>query len=175
MKVRAVLAFAALTVLALAAPAAAASQSVSIGDNFYSPKSITITEGDTVVWTNTGQAPHSVTADGGSFDSSPNCPTSGCLENGDTYSHTFNSAGSFSYFCRVHGQSMSGTVVVEAAGGGGGGGGDGGGGGGGTSPGTATLPHTGPNDFAGAFPWIGPAFLLAAGVLFGLLRRRGRA
>jgi LPXTG-motif cell wall-anchored protein len=170
-KLRATLALAALAVLAVAAPAFAATKSVSIGDNFYSPKTVTITEGDTVVWTNNGQAPHSVTANDGSFDSSPSCPSSGCMEHGDTYNHTFNSVGTFAYHCRVHGFAMSGTVVVEAASTGGGGGGGNGGGGGGSSPG-AELPHTGPEDFAAPFAAFGLLSLFAAGVLFALLRRR---
>jgi LPXTG-motif cell wall-anchored protein len=170
-KTRAVLALTALILLAVAAPAMAADESVSIGDNFYSPATVTITEGDTVTWTNNGQAPHSVTADNGSFDSSPSCPAAGCMENGDTYSHTFSSGGTFDYFCKVHGQSMSGTVVVEAAGGGGGGGG-GGTGGGGTPTTDGQLPNTGPEPLAVLFPAVGLLSVLMAGGLLILLRRR---
>ena len=47
---------------------ASASASVSIGDNFYSPASVSIGVGDTVTWANNGQAQHSATADNGSFD-----------------------------------------------------------------------------------------------------------
>ncbi|MFN2589374.1 MAG: plastocyanin/azurin family copper-binding protein, partial [Actinomycetota bacterium] len=129
MKTRAVLVVLILAVLTISAPAFAATTAVSIGDNFYSPEQVTIAVGDTVVWTHNGQAPHSVTADDGSFDSSPTCPATGCLETGDTYSHTFTTAGTFGYFCKVHGQSMSGSVVVKAPGSTNGGGGGGGGGG----------------------------------------------
>ncbi len=165
-------------VLALAAAApAAADTSVSIGDNFYDPATVTIAVGETVTWSHDGQQPHTVTADDGSFDSSPNCPTviTQCMETGDTYSHAFNSAGSFDYFCKVHGQSMSGTVVVEAAGttpppgdgdGGGGGGGDGGG---------EPLPHTGPGTFGRLFAPLGALMLLTGGLVLLLLGRRRRA
>jgi len=168
----------ALFVLAIAGPAEAATQSVSIGDNFYSPSTVTITVEDTVAWTNNGQNEHSVTADDGSFDSSPNCPNSGCLTNGDTYSHTFNSVGSFTYYCRVHGHAMSGKVVVEAAtttpppsGGGHSGGGSGSSGGAGGTI-TTPLPHTGPEPFATAFPAFGLLALVSAGGLLLFLRRR---
>jgi plastocyanin len=97
----------------------AASATVSAGDNFFSPASVTVAVGDTVSWRNTGQAQHSATANDGSFDT-------GVFGPGQSRSHTFNSAGSFSYFCTVHGQSQSGTVRVLAASGGGGGGGGGG-------------------------------------------------
>jgi len=98
---------------------ASASASVSIGDNFYSPASVSIAVGDTVNWSNNGQAQHSATADDGSFDT-------GVFGPGASRSQTFTRAGTFSYYCTVHGQAQSGTVRVLAASGGGGGGGGGG-------------------------------------------------
>ena len=145
-----------------ASMAGAASKAVSIGDNFYSPASVTISAGDTVTWTNNGAAPHTVTADDGSFDSSPNCPANidACLQAGDTYSHTFSSAGTFGYFCKVHGQSMSGTVVVQ-------------GGGGGTEPGpSGTLPNTGAGSGTFLALLIGAGLLLAGAITLLAARRR---
>jgi plastocyanin len=95
-----------------------ASATVSIGDNFYSPASVSVAVGDTVTWANNGQAQHSATANDGSFDT-------GVFGPGGTRSHTFNQAGTFSYFCTVHGQAQSGTVRVLAASSGGGQGGGG--------------------------------------------------
>jgi plastocyanin len=97
-----------------------ASASVSVGDNFYAPTSVTVAVGDTVTWNNNGQAPHSATADDGSFDT-------GVFDPGGRRSVSFDSAGTFSYYCTVHGQAQSGTVRVLASSGGGGGGGGGGG------------------------------------------------
>jgi len=97
--------------------AAAGSAFVSIVDYGYSPASITVPPGTTVTWTyvRNGQSMHSVTSDQtGGFDSSPFCPTSGCLRPGDSYSHTFGSVGSFRYHCRVHPDLMHGTVVVQS-------------------------------------------------------------
>ena len=123
-RIRTLALFGMLAVIALAAPAFAATHSVSVIDNDYSPGTITVAVGDTVTWTNNGSAPHTVTANDGSFDSDPDCPDNfdACMQPGDTYSHTFNSAGTFGYFCKVHGQSMAGTVVVEGSDDGGGGG-----------------------------------------------------
>jgi plastocyanin len=95
---------------------ASASASVSIGDNFYSPARVSIAVGDIVSWTNNGQAQHSATADDGSFDTGVFGPDA-------SRSHTFTRAGTFSYYCTVHGQAQSGTVRVLAAAGGGSGGG----------------------------------------------------
>jgi LPXTG-motif cell wall-anchored protein len=94
----------------------AASALVSVGDNFYSPATVSIAVGDTVTWRNNGQAQHSATASNGSFDT-------GVFGAGQSRSHTFNTAGTFSYFCTVHGTAQSGTVRVAAASGVGGGGG----------------------------------------------------
>jgi plastocyanin len=157
-----------LSVLAIAGPALA-STSVSIGDNFYSPKTVTVTAGDTVVWSypSSGGTVHSVTADDGSFDSSPGCPNniSACIQPGDSYSHTFSSAGSISYHCSVHGFAMAGTVVVEA---------------GSTSPGPTSpgqtsgspLPNTGPSPLTGPFVVFGLLFLVAGAVVLFRLRKR---
>jgi plastocyanin len=98
----------------------AASASVTMGDLFFSPTSVSIAVGDTVTWHNTGQAPHNATADDGSF----NTPT---INNGESASHTFTQAGTFSYICTIHPQ-MKGTIRVLSSGGGGSGGGGGGGG-----------------------------------------------
>jgi plastocyanin len=40
---------------------------------------------------------------------------SGNILNGGQFVHTFNTAGSFSYFCRIHGSNMSGTVNVSVS------------------------------------------------------------
>jgi plastocyanin len=94
----------------------ASSLTVSIGDNFYSPASVTINAGDTVTWTNNGQATHTATATDGSFNT-------GNISPGQSRSHTFSQPGTFNYFCQIHGTAQSGTITVASASGGGGGGG----------------------------------------------------
>jgi plastocyanin len=94
-----------------------ASASVTMGDLFFSPTSVTIAVGDTVTWHNTGQAPHNATADDGSFKTPD-------LNNGQSASETFNQAGTFSYICTIH-PNMKGTIRVLSSNGGGGGSGGG--------------------------------------------------
>ncbi len=72
----------------------------------FSPVTLTINKGDTVVWTNVDAAPHTVTSDSGSE------LTSDTLNKGDTYTHTFNTAGTFAYHCAFH-SGMKATVVVQ--------------------------------------------------------------
>ena len=92
---------------------AAASGTVTIVDFSFSPGTITINQGDTVTWTNNGPTPHSATAPNGAFDT-------GIFPAGESRSHTFNEAGTFSYICTPH-PNMRGTVVVQASQSGGGG------------------------------------------------------
>lgn len=77
-------------------------------DFSFQPASITVNVGDSVTWTNADEAPHSATADEGSFDT-------GTFGKGESRSHQFTEAGTFTYFCRPH-PSMKGTVRVVAAG-----------------------------------------------------------
>jgi plastocyanin len=89
--------------------AAQESAAVSIVDFAFQPASVELATGGTVTWTNTGQAPHTVTADDGSFDS-------GTLSPGATFSQTFATAGTFTYHCNIHPQ-MTATVIVGGPGG----------------------------------------------------------
>lgn len=77
---------------------------VSIKDMAFSPKSVTVKKGSTIVWTNNDSTPHTVTATGGSF-------SSGTLGSGKTFSQTFNTVGTFTYKCTIH-PDMTGTVIV---------------------------------------------------------------
>ena len=67
----------------------------------WTPSSVTINAGDTVEWTNSDTAAHTVTgglpADGpsGVFDSS-------LVLGGAAYAFTFEEAGNYDYFCMVH-------------------------------------------------------------------------
>ncbi|OGC85618.1 MAG: hypothetical protein A2142_02025 [candidate division Zixibacteria bacterium RBG_16_48_11] len=80
-------------------------RNVSIFDFGFNPASITVSEGDTVKWTNTGSSTHTSTSDDG-FWSSP------FLGAGATYQRQFDSSGTFPYHCVPH-PSMMGTVQVD--------------------------------------------------------------
>lgn len=106
-----VVAVASLAVAVAARPATvrAATHSVSIVDFAFNPGSMTINVGDTVVWTNTGEAPHTATSQSG-----PAAFDSGRLETGQTFSFTFTVPGTYSYLCSIHPE-MQGTITVAAA------------------------------------------------------------
>jgi plastocyanin len=78
---------------------------VIILDWRYEPDTVTIQPGDTVLWTNLGAVPHTTTSEG-QWDS-------GFLEPDDTFARTFDQVGRFRYTCRVHPDTMRGTVVVD--------------------------------------------------------------
>lgn len=95
---------------------------VVIQGNAFVNSTVTVRAGGTVTWThNDGTTQHTVTADDGSFDSSPNCaptvgplpPTGDCLTQGETFSTTFATPGTYTYHCKVH-SGMTGTVEVVA-------------------------------------------------------------
>lgn len=86
-------------------PEAGASSSVSIVNMNYSPADITVKKGATVTWTNNDDVAHTVTAD------SNNAFDSGNMDKGKTFSHTFDTAGTFAYHCTYH-SNMHGKVTV---------------------------------------------------------------
>jgi plastocyanin len=148
-----------------------ASASVTMGDLFFSPASVTVAVGDTVTWHNTGQAPHNATADDGSFKT----PT---INNGGSASHTFSQAGTFSYICTIHPQ-MKGTVRVLASNSGGdsGGGGASSSSGGSSSSESSAVASPGAAGDANTLPMTGMAVgglaLVGLGLIaLGLLARQ---
>jgi hypothetical protein len=100
---------------------APASAAVTLGDIFFksvlngssNPAVDTVAVGGTVTWTwaTTEALPHSVQSTG-----SPSFTSSGIQTGpGNTYQFTFTTAGTYQYDCAVHGQMMTGTIVVLAA------------------------------------------------------------
>lgn len=89
-----------------AAPAEpVAENQVTVADRMYSPATLTISVGDTVTWVfaDRGMA-HNVVADDNSFRSA--------LMKTGQFTHTFDTAGTFTYHCTPH-PDMTATVVVE--------------------------------------------------------------
>lgn len=77
----------------------------------FSPNTLTISAGTTVKWTNKDGITHTVTS------GLPGAPDaifdSGNLGNGSTFSYTFNTKGTFKYYCKIHGAMMTGSVTVQ--------------------------------------------------------------
>lgn len=91
---------AAALVAALVVPAQGAS-SISVKDNFFSPKSKSVKKGSTVKWSWAGRAPHNVT-----FRS-----THSKTQTKGSFSLKFKNKGTFGYRCTIH-PGMVGTIKV---------------------------------------------------------------
>jgi len=89
-----------------AAPAAASTKSVDAMGYQFTPASLSIAVGDTVTWTNHDTAPHNIVVTDG-----PEKFTSPTLQTGQTFSHTFTQAGTYSYYCSIH-PDMKATLTV---------------------------------------------------------------
>ena len=92
-----------------------AGNAVAVLDNQYQPAELAVSLGTAVVWMHQGAAAHTVTAKDATFDSNPSCPAdlSACMNTGDVFRFTFSRAGRFDYHCKIHGDLMSGTIVVQ--------------------------------------------------------------
>ena len=86
-------------------PPAPSTVAVRLANRAYSPASISIATGDTVVWTNADKDPHTVTERNAAFDS-------GTFQPGGSWQRTFTTAGTFTYICDLH-PSMVGSVTVS--------------------------------------------------------------
>lgn len=85
----------------------ASANSIDIKDYAFQPAKITVKKGTTVSWTNQDSDRHDVTP----TDESTDFKASKLLAKGESYSYTFNTAGTFSYYCSPH-PYMKGTVEV---------------------------------------------------------------
>lgn len=89
-------------------------------DSAFEPAELTVKVAETVTWDFTGSAPHNVKFTTIEEDSHPGCATdtTKCSKPGEEYQFTFETAGSFPYYCVIHGtangQGMAGTIIVEA-------------------------------------------------------------
>jgi len=83
--------------------------------NCFSPYSVTVNTGTTVTWTNNDNAAHTVTS--GSLSTDPDNTgsdfDSSLFVAGTSFEVTFDTAGTYPYFCIVH-PWMTGTVIVES-------------------------------------------------------------
>jgi plastocyanin len=87
-------------------PKAAKPTVVDIRDFAFAPKTLTVTPGTRVVWTNRDEEPHVVVSAGNQF------ATSKALDTSDTYAVTFDKPGTYTYYCAIH-PMMVGTIIVK--------------------------------------------------------------
>jgi plastocyanin len=77
-------------------------------DNFaFGPNGLTVKRGTTVTWTNKDDEPHTVV----SADDHP-LFKSAALDTDDSFTFTFDKAGTYKYFCSIHPR-MQGTITVQ--------------------------------------------------------------
>jgi len=79
--------------------------SVVIEGTSFNPQSLTVRQGDVVVWKNKDPFPHTVTARNLQFDSH-------ILAEGRSWKYTAKERGEFAYFCALH-QTMTGMLIVQ--------------------------------------------------------------
>ena len=91
----------------LAQPAKAEDATVNIDNFTFAPAQLTVKAGTTVKWRNEDDIPHTVASTTRTFKSK-------ALDTDDTFSFTFQDAGTYEYFCSLH-PHMKGTIVVEPA------------------------------------------------------------
>jgi plastocyanin len=86
--------------------AAAAAGTQVVVDNFsFAPATATVPVGTTVTWTNHDDIPHNVVSPEQKFKSR-------VLDTDEMFSHTFDVAGTYKYYCSIHPR-MTGQVVVR--------------------------------------------------------------
>ncbi len=80
-------------------------------DSCFDPSSVSVVKGSTVIWTNMDTAAHTVTS--GTPSSGPSGEfDSGLISAGSTFKNTFDTSGTYEYFCIVH-PWMTGSVTVQ--------------------------------------------------------------
>jgi plastocyanin len=106
-RLRSIIVLTAVLVGAFAVSALASSgKTVNVGDNYYGPKSLTVSKGTKVTWKWIGVLRHNVVVHTGPSAFSSKTQVRG------SYSHTFTKKGTYQLVCTIH-KSMKMTVVVE--------------------------------------------------------------
>ncbi len=82
-----------------------ATHTVTIEALRYSPPTIEVNKGDTVIWRNKDPFPHTVTAQHRAFDS-------GQIAEGKSWKFKAKQRGEFTYICTLH-PTMQGTLIVK--------------------------------------------------------------
>jgi plastocyanin len=102
--VAAVVATAGISLAAI--PAFGATKSISVGDNFFKAKSVSVRSGTTIKWTWKGSAPHNVTVTSGPKKFHSKTQMKG------SYSRKLFTKGTYRYVCTIH-AGMSGKITVK--------------------------------------------------------------
>lgn len=85
---------------------ASAAVQIDIVDFAFNPDPVTIQAGESVTWTNLDSDPHTATAQ------DRDVLQSGTLNQGESFTQTFDTPGTYEYFCEFHAD-MKGVIIVE--------------------------------------------------------------
>jgi len=91
------------------------STQVCMNGQAFGPANLTVSAGTAVTWRNGDGFAHTVTSATGSGDTYD----SGNIGGGGTFAHTFNTPGTYNYYCKIHGVNgtpptgMHGTITVN--------------------------------------------------------------
>jgi len=91
--------------VAASALPARATMEVAIDNFAFGPTDLTVAVGTTVTWANRDDIPHTVVSTDKVFKSK-------VLDTDEKFSYTFNTPGTYPYFCSIH-PKMTGKVVVQ--------------------------------------------------------------
>ena len=75
----------------------------------FGPQAIEVKVGTTVTWTNEDSVEHNVET----YEGAPEEIKGKLLKQGESYSYTFEKAGTYNYFCNPHPNMMGAVVVTE--------------------------------------------------------------
>ena len=84
--------------------AAGAARQVVVDNLSFAPATTAVSVGTTITWTNHDDVPHNVVSTERKF-------ASPVLDTDEQFSHTFDAAGTYKYYCSIH-PKMTGQVVV---------------------------------------------------------------
>ncbi|HEX4864095.1 MAG TPA: cupredoxin domain-containing protein, partial [Acidimicrobiales bacterium] len=88
------------------APREPARVTVKMAGTAFTPATVKVHKGDTVVWTNADSLDHTVTS------SNTRLMASSTINPGKTYQRAFTAKGTYNYTCSIH-PNMKGSVVVS--------------------------------------------------------------
>ena len=96
-----------LNVTVNAQQTAPATMAVKIDNFSFSPATLTVPVGTTVIWTNQDDIPHTVVS-----TDDPRAFRSKVMDTDEKFSYTFTKAGTYAYYCTIH-PKMTGQGVVQ--------------------------------------------------------------
>ena len=85
---------------------------INIQNLAFSPETVNIKKGDTVIWKNLDSADHVVASNPHPIHTDLPGLSSPIIKTGGTYEFTFDKVGEFGYHCHLH-PSMKGKIIVE--------------------------------------------------------------